>query len=594
MFDEGKTLNKRRTKHMHDKDQRRISPRDAGIPGAESAYLPERVMGQAEAFIGLLEAYNGSLPPERQRPPEDYVFLRNFYPSFIGDRNKRAAEVNSPEYREVTELAEDSFPMTTLSVMCMDGRVKLVHVFGFSAGIGSSIRVPGGLLKEFIRGKDGHLKLEEGSSFAGLLDGALVKNAKLAEVFDSHYGCAARKGEESARGSMPEDAGLYSDVLHKKEMVRATREYVLPRAGEDNQLALIQTTFNPITGFLYMGLESDRALSYARQYAREKAKADGTNPDTISPVYSKEVIKGLIEEGLIISTGQLIENPAIRQAFDQYFFEASWKDSYVDTARRFWTGISEMKGSLLPIFERSLTAVYPQLALSGKATKIELEERAMLLMTNAFNAYLHNSDHVEGEYLEMNDEAYEAQEHYEYDEHIEEGIKVSEGGYPPYDIPMFVIFSGDMKNMAGNIELASGIVRDNRRKGKVIDQSGAYTDPAAFAKAPVPVVMQEIIRDVRLTAEDWESLAQIDWSDLDSEWDSMSSREFREYLRKKGKLSSSIADGIESLREKMANIFDRDSLTSAHLVEQYKVAMPIICDQDRRTHAIIPFVKLGY
>ncbi len=568
---------------------------DLGIPVEEDTFLSERIKDQSQIFIDWLEQYNSTLPAERQRPPEDYRFLRNFFPAFIMDRNERANEVNSPDYKEVIGLVEEALPMTTLSVMCMDGRVKPVHVFGFSAGIGSSIRKPGGLLKEFIRSKDGDLNLEEGTNFADLLDEALIKNNSIAEVFDSHYGCAARKGEESARGGTPSDAGLYSDVLHKREMVKATREYILANHGEDKHVALIQTTFNPITGYLYMGLETDKSLAYARKYAQEKAVSEGMNPNTASPEYSKEVLRGLVSEGLIISTGKLIENQAIRDAFDQRMFDVSWKDEYINTARKFWTGISEMKESLLPVFEKSITSVYPQLGLSDKKTRRELEERAMLLMCNAFNAYLHNSDHSELEYLEMDDSIYEEQEHYEYDEHIEEGIKVSEGGYPPYDIPMFVINSGDPVNMASYIELASGIVRENRRKGKIIDRSGAYTSPQDFAKAPVPVIMQEIIRDQRLTEDDWITLEQIDWKDLKNiEWDKMSSEQFAKYLEKKGKLSNSLSNGIDRLRKKMAIIFDRDALTSAHLIEQYKVALPVVCDQDRKTHAIIPFVKLGY
>lgn len=560
----------------------------------ESQFLPERINGQIQSFIDGLEGQNSKFPPERQHPQEDYSYLRYFLPAFVADRNKRASEVNSPEYKEILDKVDKVLPMTTLSVMCMDGRVKFIHVFGFSAGIGSSIRVPGGLLKEYVRGEDGNLKLDEDSNFADLLDGALNKNGSLAEVFDSHYGCAARKGEEASRGGSPEDAGLYSDVLHKREMVRATRKYILENHGDSKQVALIQTTFNPITGFLYMGLETDAALKYAQEFAEKKAESEGKDPDKAVTVYSKEVLRALIEEDLIISTGTLVDTPAIREAFDKHFFAVSWKKNYVDTARRFWSNLSEMKESLLPIFERSLTSVYPELALGDKKTKKELQERAVLLICNAYNAYLHNNDHSELEYLAMEDEVYEEQEHYEYDSHIEEGVKVSEGGYPPYEIPMFVIFSGDEENMPSNIELASGIVRDNRLKKRVVDASGSYTDSQEFAKAPVPVIMQEIIRDPRLTKADWEELENIDWSDMPSNWDEMTQEEFARYVEKKAKLSNSLANGLGRLRNKMAKVFDRNSATSAHLIDQYKVALPLVCDQDRETHAVIPFVKLGY
>lgn len=557
--------------------------------------LSKTIKDQIISFVDLLEVYNSKLPPERQRPSEGYVFLRYFFSAFVADRNKRADEVNSSENKTIIKLGEKQLPMTTLSVMCMDGRVKMIHVFGFSAGIGSSLRVPGGLLKEFIRAKDGQLMLEDNSNFAELLNSAVVKNKYLAEIFDSHWGCAARKGEEGAKGGSPEDSGLFSDVLHKREMVRATKKYILEKYGDENQIVLIQTTFNPITGYLYMGLETSRALAFAKEYAFKKTQKENKNPNSATSVYSKEVIKGLINEGLIISTGNLIDNQTIKEILNKHLFKISWKKDYLKTAKSFWEEIALMKDLILPILKRNLISIYPELTNSDKNTQRELEERAMLLLCNGFNAYLHNHDHNEFEYLGEDDRKYEKQEHYEYDEHIEEGIKVSEGGYPPYKIPMFVIFSGDEKNMPGNLELASGIVRDNRLKGHVKDGSESYSNPEDFAKAPVPVVMQEIIRDQRLTKDDWGALEKIDWSDLTHlEWDKMNSEEFARYVEGKGKLSIALANGLERLRRKMSIIFDKDAATSAHLIDQYKVVLPVVCDQDRETHVVIPFVKLGY
>jgi hypothetical protein len=586
-----------------DMNRRPDNVMDKGKP-IERRLLHERIGGQITGFINLLESYNGKLPAERQRCPEDYAYLRNFFPDFVSDRNARAEEVNTDEYKETLKVAEKLLPMTPFSVMCMDGRVKPIHVFGFSAGVGGSIRVPGGLLKEFFRGKDGELALDGKSNFAELLAEALKRNSSsLAEIFDSHYACAARKGEEQSRGGIPDDEGLYSDVLHKKEMVQATRKFILENYdGDSTQVALIQSSFNPITGFLYMGLETDAALAFAREEAGrkevEKAAAEGRAPETAVPAYSKDVLAKLIDEGKIISTGALIDHPLIRKAFDDHFFAVSWKNNYVDTATRFWTGLSEMKDDLLPLFEDSLKRIYPELAIANKKTKKELEERAMLLMSNAYNAYLHNSDHSESAYLAMDDHAYEKEKHYEYDAHIEQGIKISEGGYPPYDIPMFVIFSGDEDNMPANIELASGIVRDNRIKGRVDYEKAGYGCAEDFAKAPVAIVMQEIVRDTRLTEADWETLEQIDWGDLpDKEWDKMTPAEFANYLAGKGTdrpISLTLANSLENLRRKMAKIFDKNSVTSAHLIEQLKVVLPVICDQDRKTHAVIPFVKLGY
>lgn len=549
--------------------------------------LSDEVRTQISDFVKLLEEYNGVLPSQIMRSSQDYKFLRNFFTEFVIDRNSRAEEVKSKEYRRVLEKAHKILPMDTQSVMCIDGRVKMIHAFGFSADIGNAIRKPGGILKEFIRGKDGQLKLDQDSIFAQQLESAISRGKFLAEIFDSHYLCAARRREEMQGGKNPKDGGLFSDVLHKKEMVGATKEYVLGKKFDIHSLFLIQTTFNPITGYMYMGLETDRAINYAKNFAKESGNG--------LPVYSKNVIKALVEDGLIISTGILKENKTARSMFDKYRFHISWKRDYVNSADRFWGGISEMKNILIPIFKENLISIYPELSGDDDYSKRELEERAILLLANTFNAYLHNAEHSEDEYLNIQDDEYEGQHHYEYDTHREEGVKISRGGHPVYDIAMLVIDSEDKENMAADLEFGAGIVRENRLLGRISDSSKTYKNPDEFAVAPVPVVMQEIITDSRLSGEDWEILKNIDWSGLqDLPWDSWTSTEFAQYLEMKALLPNSIANAIDRLRINMFTIFDRRSQSASHLINQLKVALPVICGPDRETHAVIPFVKLGY
>lgn len=558
--------------------------------------MPEHINKQLGSFVDLLKGYNSTFSPERQHPEKAYKFLKGFFSRFIKDRNSRAEEVDSPAYKKVLELANSLLPMEAFAVLCMDGRVKLIHIFGFPAGVGNSVRVPGGLLKDFIRGKDGSLKLAKGSNFAGLLDEASSRRDSLTEIFDSHKVCKARKKEAEARGYQPEDDGLLDDVMDKRRMVEAAKKYIIENktSGDDRQVVFVQTTFDPLTGFLYIGLETDKALQYAKDIAINKANKEKRDPESAMPVYTKDVIKSLIEKHLIISTGQLINNEIIREKLDEKFFDAKWKNEYVKTAEQFWRGISEIKDSLLPIFERSLISIYPELSHDDPRTKKELEEKAMLLLCNSYNAYLHNKTHVEIDYLSIEDEEYESAGHYEYDNHNEAGIAATVGGYPPYDISTFVIHNEDLHNMPVGIEEASGMVRDNRRDDRIIDFTRNYFDPEEFRKAPVPVAMQEIIRDGRLTEEDWKVLDKADWSDLPADWDTMTQQNFAAYLQRKGKFSISLANGIENLRNKMKTIFDPNTITAAHSVGQYKVILPVICDQSRRIRAIIPFLKLGY
>jgi hypothetical protein len=572
------------------------------ILGAEQEYLPARISRQIDGFVDGWGGpdnnggFNCSLPEGVRQPEKAFAFLRHFYKSFVADRNKRAKEVNADEYKEIFAEIKKHLPMMPFFIGCMDGRVKFVHEFGFSAHIGGGIRVPGGSIKDFVRGTDGQITLKEKSNFAINLDTALKNNGNsVTEVMDSHWACAARKKGEGSKGRRKlEDEGLFNDVLDKKEMAQAIHNYLQNKYGEayasgEVEVLLAQETFNPITGFLYMGLERDEALAYAREVAG-KGK---------SPVYSKEVLSGLIASHKIISTGALLEDPryarALRETLESNNFAADWKDNYVETAKHFWEGVGKMKDQMLPILKKELVGLYPQLGnLEDAKAQRELEERAMLLLCNLYNGYLHNPKHVESKYLKIPDKKYKSESTYAFDTHWEEGIKISEGGYPPYDIPMFVIFSGDEDAIPESVMLAEELVRDNRTRDEnpIIDRSGNYTTPEEFGEAPVAIVMQEIVR-AKLGKAEWEALEDRDWSNLPKNWDTMTDSEFQDYLLRSGELSGSLIKGLNILRRKMAKIYT-SSDTRDFLLEEKLMVMPVICGQDRETHAIIPFAKHGF
>lgn len=534
--------------------------------------LPDSLKTQLTKFIGDLKAYNAKR--EYPRPEKDYRFLHDFYTRFFADRNKRADEVISSDYSRVKEIANAQFPATTLWNLCMDGRVLAVLINGASAGVGSSIRVPGGILREFVYGTNGKLTLIENSNFAFIMRRALkrFKTKKIFEVYDSHVGCAARKGEEMSHGKIPEDAGLLADVIYKKQMAEATIAFVQKHFSDSIWIVPIQTSFDPHSGFMYMGLETDAALAYAQEHGGE---------------YTEEVIRELVEKERILSTEYLISQTGLENIFKKYVFPLEWQKKYSESARIFWENIEAFKNDAMPLFTKAVLTVYPHLKTENPEMQDELKERALLLLTNAYSGYLHNKQHI-GTGTESN-ERYR----YPYGVHREEGIKVSEGGYPPYEISMFVVFSLDIKNLPANIELAAGLVRSNRREKRVYDRSETYKSTEEFVEAPVPVVVQEIIRE-KVTDEEWEELGKVEWKDLPHNWNTLSDKEFFTYLQRKTNMSIAVANGINRLRERMAFLYDPEHPTSGHLVQQYKVALPVVVGINRKNYFIIPFVKLGF
>lgn len=549
-------------------------------------FLPEYLEKQVKSLMDLFRRYNDLLPSLYRQNPADFDSHEAQYLSFLVDRNRRATEIGNPDYEQIAEHANSLLPAETLMVLCMDGRVKLIHVAGFSAGVGSSIRTAGGLLEGFEE-SDGELSLRDDAPLARLIDKKLGDDdpKAIAEIFDSHWRCAARIAEEEATGnstgSSHQDAGLYRDVQYKKRMIQAIKDYIErkhPKARKE--IIFAQTTFNPVTGYMYMGLDTDAALRYAERKSKDRKYAE----------FTKEVLMDLVKQGKIISTGDLISDPKIREIFDNHLFEADWRKRYAGTAYNFWSNMEHLKKEILPEFKDKVLEIYPKLGEPGGSNEKELDERAMVLLCNAYNTYLHNPKHDEMRYLQMEDEEYEKEEHYPYGIHNEEGVKVSEGGHPPYDITMFVTYPGE----PDSVETAARIVRKNRREGRVKDILGRYKDdPEGFAKSPVSVVVQEIVRESdKVTEKQWEELRDIDWSDLTPDWEKQSADDFRDYLLEKGITSGIILKHIEDLRQKMIGMYSHKAL-GKHLRQLFKTAMPGICDKDRNFQAIIPFVKVG-
>lgn len=539
----------------------------------KDTFITPQLIQQIDSLINSLKTF--SQKSDQPIDPKNYIFLQDFYRRFFSDRNKRSVEVESAEYKEIIAFANSQFPAMTLWNLCMDGRVLAVLLHGASAKVGSSIRTPAGIFHEFVRGKNGKYSLLENSNFASLLEKALrrSKTKKVYEVFDSHIGCAARNAEQLARGIKAKDSGLFADVMHKKIMGEAVVAFVKKYYKKLGTVVPLQTSFDPSNGFIFMGLETDRALAYARERGEE---------------YTSEVLEELVKKGIIISAQGIVQNEQIQKLFNEHVFVLDWKKNYVHSTKMFWENIAAMKDTARPLFKEIIIGVYPHLVHESNSKNSELEERFILLLTNAYSGFLNNK-YYEQDMHNLDDEV----DRYLYGSHREEGVKVSEGGHPPYDISMFVVFSNDTKNLPGHIELASSLVRNNRYEGKVIDRSKTFTDPYEFSKAVVPVVVQVTIRD-SIDDKEWIKLSKLSWSDLSQDWNLMSDKEFFHYMQKKGDINIAVANGINRLREKMAVLYDIDQPVSAHLIEQYKVAVPVVIGSNKRNYFIVPFVKLGY
>lgn len=530
---------------------------------------------QINRFLTPFITANELKPQEDRRLPKEYRSLRDYFVMWAVDRNLRAREINSEEYQQTVGLATAQLPYPTFEILCMDGRVLPAIKHGFSAGIGGSIRVPGGTLREFVRNKKTQLlEVAQESNFAKALARIFKKHDTIAQVLDSHIGCAARgKKEQEKRGKSLEDNGLYRDVIEKKQMAQAmiNHKHILP----------IQTSFDPHSGFMYMGLETTEAMDYAKNIAVDKA------PTTAKPVYTEDVLRDLTMEGFIISTETLSHHAVIREEFNKHAFAIDWRVDYSGSARNFWRNIALMKEKLMPFVREELVRVYPH--LNDEEYQGELEERGMLLLTNAFSGYLHNLSPETGQ---------ESHRVYGYGQHEEECVVITEGEYGPHHLSAFEVSSLDPAWLSPNTGLAHGLVQGNRAAGRVVDRSHHFQKPEEYAGTITPTIVIEVVRS-KYSADYEGLLARISWSDLPEDWDTMSPEEFSDYLRVKEEeayleIPHALVKAIEALRKRMAALYDPGKLISESFVNQDSIALPVIEDQHRKLLGVVPFYKVGY
>jgi len=518
------------------------------------------VLQQVDEFVNVWREANKKrrIP----RPTADYTYIENFFTRVIADRNKRADAIDSEAHAKVINMAQILLPYPTYLEQCMDGRL-FGPLLGLYGGIGHTLSVAGGILHEFVRREeDQQLELLPNSNFAQLLKKYL--NAPgvtgIVEVLDSHIGCAARESEEIAKGKNPADHGLLSDVLLKLEMCNAMIAYVKKTFHGEKAMYPINISTDPHNGFMYMGLATERAFRFAEEHGG----------------FTEEVLNTLVQKEWVFSTRHFAQDPQVEKLFATYSFPIDITHQYTESAHEIWSRVEKIKDQLLPFIKQKLFLVYPHVK-DNKDRQKEMQERALVLLVNAFTGYLHQQ-----------------YPNYPYAEHHEEGVFVSKGNNPPYEIAMFGESSLDMKNLPSNIELAASIVRNNRKSKRVVDASGIFSCLEDFIAAPVGVILQVKVLDP-LPAAEWKKFLQINWSDVqDISWDTMHSSEFFNYLEDKaGDIPLCVVNAINKLRRRMAILYDVQESISSRLVDHDSIVLPIISDVNMRVRFIVPFLKTG-
>lgn len=529
-----------------------------GLRSEDTLFSQEKrelvILPQLDMFLGV----RGSvLEKHEPRSERNHLFLKETFVEMIAERNKRAEDLDSSEVHEAIGIVNRLLPYFTYGVLCMDGRVNRTLMFGIPIGSkGGFIRLPAGDPQEFAPAEKGGVMLRPNSYFANVLDKAAPEDVEIVEVLDSHVGCAARNRIEEPKSQDRGDKGLLQDVKRKKKIATAL-------LGRSEKTIPVQTSFDPTHGYLYMGLEKDAVLAQAE-------KADGFTP---------KLLEDLADQDEILYTGNIVHDPQIQKLFEEHQIDQfDWESNYRNTTVSFWRNIDRMvtNNHLAEYLQKTyIKEIFP-----GMNEK-ELQERSILVLANAYNAYHLNKD---GQYPHA--------------EHKESCIVISEEESGPLGkSPSFALFSDATDMYDENLRLAEGLIRSNRKEGRVKDHTGQYSNEdteSDFARAPVPVLHQTIIRE---EGTDWDHVRAIvsDEGAIPKDWYKINSKQFQDHLRKIDPfMPLSTYNALDALRREMSAIYDPEGNTDEALFDGSLEIVPVLVDSKRRVQAIVPFIHFGH
>ncbi|OGK17904.1 hypothetical protein A3G67_05050 [Candidatus Roizmanbacteria bacterium RIFCSPLOWO2_12_FULL_40_12] len=527
---------------------------DARFPRMEALALPDKTLqrqlyqfldGRADFLSRNLELgdYDEKELGKRQ------AFLREFSNVFLTERLLRAEEISSSKVKSAVEVFEHWLPYHTYGVVCYDGRLGAAVIFGIPGGYGGFLRTKGGDLSHFDIGADGELVIDEGSNIGLLLKEVEEKEeGQSCQVLDSHIGCAARARIEQKRGKagLYDDGGLLKDVQRKKGFATSFEaKGILP----------IQFSSDPHHGYGFMGLEREEAMNFAKTRRG----------------FTPEVRNELVKMEAVISTEDIADEHL--KFFQNLIVHIDWESEYATSSYEFAQRLDLiLKSEVYEEVRDKVVRVFGGDS-EDKLSDDEIQQRTVLIIANAFNGFLQNRSSEKG---------------YSYDSHEEQCVVILEGGFGPYKVTKELpIAPGD--NFLGDTDFAQfEIIRGNRAERKTIkDFTGVYHDDE-FLSAPVPVYLLGIVkgRDAKEVDEhDWESVINIDWSNLPENWYDMEEEHFGIWLEDRGVTHAGMIRTINTLRDRFAKMCRRGDI-SRLVADGSLEVIPVIVDQNRKPRSI--------
>ena len=250
-----------------------------------------------------------------------------------------------------------------------------------------------------------------------------------------------------------------------------------------------------------------------------------------------------------------------------------------------------MSAEALPIIKDKLSFIFKVefSSMTKEEKDKELEQRAVLLLANAYNAFLHNRER-DG-----------AQRVYAYEKHDESVIVATLSEKGPFDRARSFSFNPQNPDLSGDIYLAKGLIQGNRRDGRM-----SVTEKEAVAALyggrkedyvnnRIPVIFFERL-EIQPDVTAVQRLQAADWSDLaEKNWFGMEEKEFDTYLEEKvPNIPLKVARKINELRQRAISLYKPGQKSTEALLDGRLVPVWTLTGPDRRTLAILPFITKGY
>lgn len=195
----------------------------------------------------------------------------------------------SDTLRETNEWVQENHPLYCVFMGCMDGRVSYMLMAG-TPGKSHAFYNRRGIWDDFLR-EDGSLNKQ--SAFVKDLIQLKKQKGSLFLLLDSHLRCAAAECQYPGC-----DKGLWSNIEEKVGVMQELAEYIDEVTEYEKPglppTRIINTTYDPELRTVYFGLDTEQN--------RQSAGEEGYTPETL---------KQLTQEGRIISSLHLLENPTI-------------------------------------------------------------------------------------------------------------------------------------------------------------------------------------------------------------------------------------------------------------------------------------------